>query len=410
MPTPQRDQAMELRELMVEDGEEFVEAAYMALLKRRPDATGGRLYLRALRNGTSKLQILFELSESADCRRAGGEIPGLRDAFAHEGIGEAGEKPVIAPPSQALQVTRVEQLLLLENTHEFIEIAYWVLLKRAPDAEGVAIYHDRIQGGVGKVQILFEIFTSEECREIGVELPGLRDTFAREGMPVVEEVRPSSPAMLSRVATSLTELLAYQGGQFVECAYMTLLKRAPDTQGFQDRLQQLLAGSSKIQILDEMSSSQEANSAGVGFPELSSAIKRYRLSRTPVIGRLVKVFVDVEDDSVAERRGRAAEQRLVTLEAELKERVEHVERRSGDSAGIEQRLHVVRQELSAQIASLERSVIDLRQLIERVARQAPDSEPVLSDAMTSKSSSRLAHDLRTEEILRDLKNAKARSG
>ena len=214
----------------------------------------------------------------------------------------------------------------------------------------------------------------------------------------------------SPVAISLTELLAFQGGQFVEYAYMTLLKRAPDTQEFQDRLQQLLAGSSKIQILDEMSSSQEAIAAGVSLPELSVASRRYRFSRTPVIGRLVKVFVDVEGDSVAERRGRAAEQRLLTLEAEFVERVEHVERRSSDIAGIEQRLHVVRQELNAQIRSLERSALGLRQLIELVARQASDSEPVLSDAMTSRSSSRLAHDLRAEEILRDLRNAKESSG
>ena len=48
-----------LQELLLENGEDFVEAAFMALLKRRPDANGGRIYLRALRNGTNKLQILY---------------------------------------------------------------------------------------------------------------------------------------------------------------------------------------------------------------------------------------------------------------------------------------------------------------------------------------------------------------
>ena len=104
---PMRDQARELDELLVEDGEEFVESAYQALLKRRPDATGGRIYLRALRSGTSKLRVLYELSLSDDCIRAGGDIPGLREAFALEGIGvEVIEPPVIAPPGYVLRITR----------------------------------------------------------------------------------------------------------------------------------------------------------------------------------------------------------------------------------------------------------------------------------------------------------------
>ena len=74
-----------LNELMQEEGEDFVDAAYSALLKRRPDATGGKIYMRALRNGTSKLQILYELSKSDDCLRAGGEVPGLAEACERRG-------------------------------------------------------------------------------------------------------------------------------------------------------------------------------------------------------------------------------------------------------------------------------------------------------------------------------------
>ena len=141
MLKPTRDRTLELDELLVEDGEEFVEAAYQALLKRRPDATGGRIYLSALRRGTSKLRVLYELSLSDDCIRAGGHIPGLQKAFVREGIGvEVIEPPVIAPPSYVLRITRAEQLLSLTTTDEFIDATYWVLLKRAPDAEGVESY------------------------------------------------------------------------------------------------------------------------------------------------------------------------------------------------------------------------------------------------------------------------------
>ena len=64
-PKAQREQGIALNELLLEEGDEFVEAAYMALLKRRPDATGGRTYLRTLRNGTSKVQILHEIFATA---------------------------------------------------------------------------------------------------------------------------------------------------------------------------------------------------------------------------------------------------------------------------------------------------------------------------------------------------------
>lgn len=53
--------------------------------------------------------------------------------------------------------------------------------------KGAANCHARLKDGASKVQILFELFTSTESREIGAELPGLRDAFAREGLQVVEE-------------------------------------------------------------------------------------------------------------------------------------------------------------------------------------------------------------------------------
>ena len=395
-----------LQELLLEDGEEFVAATYMALLKRRPDATGGRNYLRALRNGTSKLQILYEISTSADARDLGIEIPGLLAAFAREGIGEKSEKPAPAPPAQATAVTRAEQLLVVGDTDKFIEIAYWVLLKRAPDAEGIANCRNRLRDGASKTQILHELFSSPECREIGVELPGLRDTFAREGLNVVDAKVSLSPEHLPQAAKSLTELLGYQGGRFVECAYLTLFKRPSDRREFQDRLEQLLAGTSKIQILSEMAASKEGIASGVQLPGLSAAIIRYNLSRTPILGRFVKLFVDVEGDSAAERRGRVAEQRLLTLEAEVGGRFEEIERTGSGLAAMEQKAFAARQETDARIVSLERSVAGLRQLIEQYDRTAPAAEPSSSDAASTKSSGRLALDLRAEEIARDLRQAR----
>lgn len=405
-PKSKYTQHENLQELLLEEGEDFVSAAFMALLKRRPDANGGRIYLRALRNGTSKLQILYEISTSPECRIVEGEIPGLSDACAEAGIGATSDKPDSGPPAHATQVTRAEQLLVLEDTDKFIEIAYWLLLKRAPDAEGIANCRGRLRDGANKAQILHELFTSPECRDIGVELPGLRDAFAREGLHVVDERVAASPEQLPVAAKSLTELLSYQGCRFVGCAYLTLFKRAADSQGFQDRLAQLYGGVSKIQILSEMGASNEAIMTGATLPGLAAALTQYHLSRTPILGRFVKLLVSVEGDSVAERRGRAAEQRLFTLEAELGERFEHLERSRDSISVIEQKVRAHRQDVDARIASLEKSVAALRQLIERYDGQGSVSAPLSSKAGVVKSAGRLALDLRAEEIARDLRQVR----
>ena len=404
-------QHIALQELLIEDGEGFVSSAFMALLNRRPDATGGRVYLRALRNGTSKLQILYELSISKECRLVGGEVEGLGDACAQEGIGLPVGTPVVLPPAKALQIASAESLLLLEVSDEFIEAAYWVLLKRAPDAEGIVNCYERIRGGVSKLQILNEIFNSPECREIGAELPGLRDAFKCEGLDVVDidvqqPVDTSLPVGESVLAANcLVELLGHHGSRFVECAYLTLLKRAPDRDGYQHRLEQLFDGSPKIQILAEMSMSAEAFKGGVVLPGLATALRRYRVSQTPLLGRFARLFYEVEGNSAAERRGRAAEQRLLTLEAEIGERIGQLMNGIDSITADKEKALVASQNDRERITSLERSVVVLRQLIERGSYQAHVAGQLPAVVVSPNSTDRLALALRTEEIARDLKQA-----
>jgi hypothetical protein len=403
MRNEKRDQAVLLAELLLEDGEEFVEAAYMALLKRRPDATGGRIYLRALRNGTNKLQVLYELSVSDDCRRAGGDIPGLKEAFAREKIGQIHANPIPAPPVEATQIARAEQLLLIDDYSQLIEVAYWVLLKRAPDPEGITNYLERLNSGARKAQFLHELFTSTECRNIGVEVPGLREIFAREGLDVVEEIMSSTPDSSPEVATTLAMLLELQGGRFVESAYMTLLKRQPDIHGYQYRLRQLMNGDAKIQILGEIAASKEAIEVGADLPGLQAALRRYNLSQLPIVGRFVRIFADIEGTSTGERRGRVAEQRLLTLEVELVERLDHLATVVTSATAVVESANADRQNADNRIASLERSVASLRQLIEQDLRLRAVSAPPAPRVDAAKSASRLILDLRAEEIARDLR-------
>ncbi len=61
-------------------GTQFVEGAYGVLLLRKPDAAGFECYLARARDGTPKIQILWELAASAESRKLGVVLPGLRRA------------------------------------------------------------------------------------------------------------------------------------------------------------------------------------------------------------------------------------------------------------------------------------------------------------------------------------------
>lgn len=387
-----------LAELLLEEDDEFVEAAYLALLKRRPDATGGRAYLQALRNGTSKLQILRELSISDDCKLEGGEIPGLAEAMARERIGV-----VPTAPAQTSQITRADQLLAISGDESFIEFAYWILLLRAPDPDGMASYHARLQAGASKVQVLYEIFTSSECRAAGVELDGLRQTFAQEHLGAVGVEYSSSQTRVPLAANSLKELLGHDIDGFVDLAHATLFKRLPTEAEAQHRLGQLLDGFSKIHILSEMAASNKAIAAKENLPGLSTALTRYALSQTPITGRIMGFILGVEGNSEGDFSRRAAEQRFFASVSELRTRVQGLAESIGEVSGKEIVAIATRKEVDVRIGSLEESALLLRQLFETRAQLTSPASPS-PDSCFPVTSGQLILRLRAGEIARDLRH------
>lgn len=57
--------------------EEFLQEAYRHLLKREIDPAGLASYLRVIRSGESKYQILYNLSRSKECKGTGIVVLGL---------------------------------------------------------------------------------------------------------------------------------------------------------------------------------------------------------------------------------------------------------------------------------------------------------------------------------------------
>jgi FkbM family methyltransferase len=183
--------------------------------------------------------------------------------------------------------------LLSLNGEEFIDCAYSTLLKRAPDQQGGALYLQQLFAGVAKIELLDDIACSDEGRRVGVGIPGLR----------ASAVRP---------AASLTELLGADGELFVECAYLTFLNRQPDVEGANFYLGRLLKGVGKLQILDELSSSEEARRHGANIPGLLEAIARDRRSQRS-LGRLFASFFSGKKDNTVDIRLSSLEQQLLRL-------------------------------------------------------------------------------------------------
>ncbi len=63
--------------------------------------------------------------------------------------------------------------ILLLNGIQFLAASYGRLLKRKPDESGISFYLPRMLEGTPKIQILAEIASSAEARNLGLELPGL---------------------------------------------------------------------------------------------------------------------------------------------------------------------------------------------------------------------------------------------
>jgi predicted SAM-dependent methyltransferase len=105
--------------------------------------------------------------------------------------------PIEAEP-QDLHPTNLEDLLLC-NDREFIESAYSLILMRSADDGGLQFYLARLRSGVGKLQILTELSTSDEARVRGAMLQGLRSRLRRQQLESVPLLGPIF-GFLSRVA------------------------------------------------------------------------------------------------------------------------------------------------------------------------------------------------------------------
>lgn len=126
-------------------------------------------------------------------------------------------------------------------------------------------------------------------------------------------------------ASKLDELLAQHDQYFIECAYQTLLGRAPDPEGLGYYLGRLRTGFSKIRILKQLRVSSEGKAHAAKLLGLDVAIQRHQREHYPLIGWLFRLINGGEGNHPIERKLRGIENQIFVLGDESKRRFNHLE-------------------------------------------------------------------------------------
>lgn len=132
-----------------------------------------------------------------------------------------------------------------------------------------------------------------------------------------DQSRAEASNSQSPKARSINAVLAYDDRQFVESAYQLILDRNPDSGGLNYYLARLRGGARKLQILNELSSSEEARARCVEVPDLRKALRRQGFINIPVLGGLFKWLSGLEGDSVGEVKMRAIQHQFYSVKEEL---------------------------------------------------------------------------------------------
>lgn len=139
----------------------------------------------------------------------------------------------------------------------FVQKAYVALLGRPVDPTGLKEYVARLRAGVQRSQVWSELAISEEARRFAARQP------ARAGASTANPV----------AASSLADLLALEGAEFVRQAYRCVLGREADPSGLSGYVQRLEAGTSRSQLVADLRCDPEGKAFDSKMPGLDDWVK-----------------------------------------------------------------------------------------------------------------------------------------
>jgi hypothetical protein len=122
--------------------------------------------------------------------------------------------------------------------------------------------------------------------------------------------------VLYPVATDVWDLLSHDDFDFIDCAYKTLLGRAPDAVGIVGYLQLLRSGCAKMRIVSGLHLSAEGRGRAVKLRGLRREIIRYGLARSWLTGWFFRPIAQAEGETPSECRLRAIENIVTRMAVE----------------------------------------------------------------------------------------------
>jgi len=157
---------------------------------------------------------------------------------------------------------------------DFVNNAYLGILQRAADEIGLEDNIRALRTGLGKEQILLNLLNSEEGQRAGIIIDGLGGYGAAQ-----------SDEFPIKSVYHRSDFLVCDDDDFIDSAYLGILRRLPDESGLQDLQKYLAVGGFKEIVLVNLLRSAEAQQQGV----VVTGLAYYRLLRllfaVPLLGR-----------------------------------------------------------------------------------------------------------------------------
>jgi hypothetical protein len=289
MPAHSQPPANRLKDVLALDGPEFLGQAYLLMLGRPIDPEGFRNYDARLRSGAGKLSILAELRASQEGRAYGANVPDPLVLLAQ------------APSSTPTTSRASLQDLLRMHGSTFVDQGFFATIGRLPDDIVRRSYIARLNAGEDKLQLLQEMIEASEGTPATPSLKGL------------EEAIRNMRGGLYPVATDIKELLALDDFAFIDCAYKSLLKRAPDAVGLNNYLGLIRSGAAKMRVVSRLFFSAEGRKAAPSLRGLRRTMLQYWLASNRLTGWWYRPIAQVEGDTPLECRLRAVENALMRM-------------------------------------------------------------------------------------------------
>lgn len=114
------------------------------------------------------------------------------------------------------------------------------------------------------------------------------------------------------------------GRDFIISTYKLVLDRHPDRDGLLYYETRLNNGHSKIEIINQIKSSSEASKLASNSTELDFAIKKYRITKIPILGWIYSILNIPSKEQRILRRSRAIERQISSVASDSKSSAEEI--------------------------------------------------------------------------------------